>query len=201
MHFKNWVCLRFSSPELISRRTQERDEQSDKNTITSPPSFFNSRVTMGRFLFPTSLGFRTRRIGLNTFLKAGRHIDVTEAETMRYVANNTSIPVPKVQRVWRQDEVTYITMDIVGGEKLDYAWHIMSDRTKRRVVEQLKGYLGQLRALKPPIEGAVMSVTGGPMRDGSRVGLEAFGPFQSHDNFHQILRGGGVGIPIEVFEK
>jgi hypothetical protein len=39
------------------------------------------------------------------------------------------------------------------------------------------------------------------MRDGSRVGLETFGPFQSHDDFHQFLRGGGAGIPMEAFEN
>ena len=195
--------LRFSIPELISRRTQKQDEQTHTEiAINSPPSFFNSRVAIGRVLFRSSLGFRTRRIGLNTFLKAGRRIDITEAETMRYIANNTSIPVPKVQRVWRQDEVTYITMDIVDGVELHCAWHGMSDKTKRRVVEQLKGYLDQLRALKPPIDGpAVMSVTGGPLRDIPRVGLETFGPFQSHDDFHQFLRGGGVGIPMETFEN
>ena len=187
--------------KLFSRLTQRQDEQTDESTIVSPPLFFNSRLTIGRVLFPAYLGFRTRRIGLNTFLKAGRHIDITEAETMRYVANNTFIPVPKVQQVWHQDEVTYITMDIVDGKELCEAWRNMSDKKKRWVVEQLKGYLGQLRALKPPIEGAVVSVTGGPLRDGSRVGLERFGPFQSHDDFHQFLRGGGVGIPIETFEK
>ena len=125
---------------------------------------------------------------------------MAEAETMRYVANNTSIPVPKVQRAWRQDEVTYITMDVVDGVELQCAWHDMSDKIKRWVVEQLKGYLGQLRVLKPPIDGAVMSAIGGPLRDGSRVGLETFGPFQSHDDFHQFLRGGDVGIPMESFQ-
>ena len=60
-------------------------------------------------------------------------------------------------------------MDIVDGAELHYAWHDMSDGTKRWVVEQLKGYLGQLRALKPPTDGAVMSVTGGPMRDGNHL--------------------------------
>ena len=142
-HFKSWVRLRFStSPKFFSRRTQKQDEQTHKTTTTSPVSFFNARVTIGRVLFPASIGYRTRRIGLNTFLKAGRRIDITEAETMRYVANNTSIPVPKVQQVWRQDDVTYITMDIVDGEELHFAWHDMSDKKKRWVVEQLKGYLG-----------------------------------------------------------
>lgn len=120
---------------------------------------------------------------------------------MRYVANNTSIPVPKVQHAWHQDEVTYITMDFVDGEELHYAWHDLSQRAKRCVVDQLKGYLGQLRALKPPNEGAVMSIIGGALRDGSRVGLENFGPFQNHDDFHQFLRGGGAGVPVTKFEK
>ena len=95
--------------------------------------------------------------------------------------------------------MTYITMNIVDGEELHSAWYDMSDRKERWVVEQLKGYLAQLRALKPPIDGAVTSITGGPLRDGSRVGLETFGPFQNHDDFHQFLRG--AGIPMEVFEK
>ena len=104
---------------------------------------------------------------------------------MRYVANNISIPVPKAQRVWCQDEVTYFTMDIVGGEQLEYAWHNMSDRTKRRVVERLPR---PARALKPPIEGAVMSVTGGLIRDGRRV-------------VHQFLRGGGTGYQLRCSKK
>lgn len=116
---------------------------------------------------------------------------------MQYVANNTSIPVPKVQRVWRADGATFITMDFVPGEELHSAWHIMSKVTKRWVVAQLKGYFDQLRALKPSIQGSVMSVTGGPLRDGSRVGLQPFGPFHSHDDFHQFLRG---TWPLETFE-
>ena len=120
---------------------------------------------------------------------------------MRYVANNTSIPVPKVQLVWRQDGVTYITMDVVDGQELHHAWHDMSETTKRCVVKQLKGYLCQLRALKPSIEGRVMSVTGGALRDGSRVGLETFGPFCSHNDFHHFLRGGGAGIPMDTFAQ
>ena len=199
--FKGWFFLLFSSPELISRHTQKQDEQTHKITVTSPPSFFNSCVTISHVLFPPSIGYQTWRIGLNTFLKASHHIDISEAETMKYIANNTSIPVPKVQQVWHQDEVTYIMMVIVDGAELHYAWHDMSGRTKCWVVEQLKGYLGQLCTLKPPIDGAVMSVIGGPMRDSSRVGLETFGPFQSHNDFHHFSCRGGVGIPMEAFKN
>ena len=53
---------------------------------------------------------------------------MTEAKTMRYVS---SIHVPKVQHVWRWDGVTYITIDVVDGEELYYAWHDMSEMTAR----------------------------------------------------------------------
>ena len=89
-------------------------------------------------------------------------------------------------------------MDIVDGAELHYAWHDMSERTKHWVVEQLKGYLGQLHVLKPPIDGAVMSVASGPMWDSSQVGLETFGPFQSHNDFHQFLCGGGASIRSKI---
>jgi thiamine kinase-like enzyme len=68
---------------------------------------------------------------------------------------------------------------------------------KRRVVDQLRNYLAQLRALKPPVDGAVTSVTGGVLRDASRVGFEPFGPFQNHDDFHEFLRG---NLSLQTFE-
>ena len=43
-------------------------------------------VLQGRFLFPGSREFRTRRIGFNLFVKAGEHVDMAEAATLRYVA-------------------------------------------------------------------------------------------------------------------
>jgi aminoglycoside phosphotransferase len=115
---------------------------------------------------------------------------------MCYIAKHTSIPVPHVQRAWSSDGMTYILMDVVSGVELASAWCDMSRKTKRRVIDQLKDYLAQLRALCPPTGGAVTSVIGGPLRDGSRVGLKQFGPFKNHDDFHQFLR---ADISLESF--
>jgi hypothetical protein len=106
--FRGWVYFRTINHDLMSRNAQKQQEQTDTIPTTSP-LFFNWLITIGHALYPVSFGFRTRRIGFNTFLKAGRHVDISEAGTMRYIANNTTIPVPKVQRVWRHDGVTYIT--------------------------------------------------------------------------------------------
>jgi hypothetical protein len=82
---------------LILRFTQEKELEVEKPGIiaTSPPHLLNLRMAIGRFIFRDSSGFRTHRLGPNTYLKSGYHIDATEADTMRYIANNTSIPVPQ----------------------------------------------------------------------------------------------------------
>jgi hypothetical protein len=41
-------------------------------------------------------GPRTVRIGPNTILKWGVDVDLAEADAMRFVANHTSLPIPKV---------------------------------------------------------------------------------------------------------
>src|ERR1700733_6624538 len=170
-------------PPLILRNNQQHEATSSNNC---PIPFFNLRVAIGRVLFPHTIGFRTRQIGFNTYLKSGRRIEAAEAEAMRYVANNTSIPVPKVKACWSAEGVTYIAMNVIGGTELHLAWHDMSHMMKRRVVDQLRNYLAQLRALKPPVDGAVTSVTGGVLRDASRVGFDPFGPFQNHEDFHEF---------------
>jgi aminoglycoside phosphotransferase (APT) family kinase protein len=82
-------------------------------------------------------------------------------------------------------------MNVIRGVELAYAWHTMCQDTKDWVIVQLQDYIAQLRALDPPsTDGAVTSVIGGPLRDGSRVGLRQFGPFRNHDDFHQFLRAG-----------
>src|SRR5258705_544224 len=122
-------------------------------------------MNLGYHLFPKSRGFRTRKIGPNTFVKAGAHVDLAEAYTMSYIAKHTSIPVPKVQRAWRSNRITYVVMDVVRGVELAYAWHNMSQDTKDWVIVQLKDYIAQLRALDfPSTDGAVASVIGGPLR-------------------------------------
>ncbi|TFK33826.1 kinase-like domain-containing protein [Crucibulum laeve] len=152
---------------------------------------------MSRILFRKFTGPRTRRLGLNTFLKRGHRIDLAEAETLAYVAEHTSIPVPKVRRACCSDEITYIVMDLVDGVELSSVWYKMSGIAKRRVIDQLKDYLAQLRSLKPPTNGAIASVNSGPLRDIPRVGVGQFGPFANQDEFHHFLR---AGCSLDMFK-
>jgi aminoglycoside phosphotransferase len=184
------------SMETVNKTPQTRNEREE--FISSPLKHITQRISLSRFIYPRSIGFRTIRIGPNTFLKVGRHVDIAEAHAMRYVAQNTSIPIPRVQAAWCSEECTFIVMDYVRGYELEYAWHDMSPKTKRRVIDQLKDYMRQLRALRPPVEGRVASFLNGPLRDCSRIGLQRFGPFQSHDDFHRFIR---VELQFDVMER
>lgn len=49
---------------------------------------------------------------------------MAEAETMKFVLENTRIPVPAVHDAYRDEETGHvvIVMDFVEGENLDKAW-------------------------------------------------------------------------------
>ncbi|KAF9804982.1 hypothetical protein IEO21_09250 [Rhodonia placenta] len=123
------------------------------------------------------------------FIKARVRNDAAEAAELRFIAQHTTIRAPQVHLVLCSNGCRYILMEFVRNcVQIDVAWRRWPADTRRRAVEQLKGYMGQLRALPPPAEGIVASVTGGPLLDNGRMGGDTFGPFSSHDDFHRFLR-------------
>jgi hypothetical protein len=71
------------------------------------------------------------KINDTTVVKTGPDtiVRLTEAETMKFVLQNTSIPVPAIRDAYR-DETTghvVIVMDYVHGENLDKAWAKYTD--------------------------------------------------------------------------
>lgn len=86
----------------------------------------------------------------NKAVKSGLRLDDHEAAIMRYIAENTTIPVPKVYKVEKDDEgsVTSIEMEYMPGRTLDKVWPDMTEAQRLSVMEELRGYILQLRKLK-----------------------------------------------------
>ncbi|PNP75959.1 hypothetical protein FNYG_10819 [Fusarium nygamai] len=82
------------------------------------------------------------RIDPKTVVKT--HTRMAEAETMRFIRANTSIPVPEVQNAYRDDTTghTVIIMDYVEGKMLKDAWPAYSDAERESVISQLRGFKG-----------------------------------------------------------
>lgn len=122
-------------------------------------------------------------------LKTGCSVHLTEAVTMKYVAEHTSIPVPKVYCSFLHKKKAYIVMERITGEDLATVWKHLSKQSLQKIFAQLKDMIQELRNLEPPPGTGIESCVGGSLYD-SRLphGTPRFGPFKSTQEFHRWLR-------------
>ncbi|KAJ6018481.1 hypothetical protein N7522_001945 [Penicillium canescens] len=150
------------------------------------------RLWIGKKLFG-AVGPHGVRVSLSRMIKGP--CATPELEALKYVAEHTSIPVPKVFNAHYYDDCLYIEMEYVRGMSLEAAWyrgHLSQDQ-KKYIITEVAGYIRQLRKLEPPREGIVASASFNEALD-HRVGSYTFGPFTNHQGFHSYLR---ANVPIE----
>ncbi|KAG0645129.1 hypothetical protein D0Z07_9187 [Hyphodiscus hymeniophilus] len=118
----------------------------------------------------------------NRIVKSGPDLRPSEAETMRFIAENTNIPIP---RLYQDNSVSErsITMEYVPGERLDMVWNTLPEEQKLSLADELKGILAELRALKGQYIG---SLNRGHAIDGRKFDF-AGGPFLTEGSFNQFL--------------
>ncbi|KAK7177369.1 hypothetical protein PSPO01_16586 [Paraphaeosphaeria sporulosa] len=128
-------------------------------------------------------------ISKRKILKTGLSIHLAEAATMRFIAQQTSIPVPKVYYSFLYKNQAHIVMERIKGEALASAWKNLSQDARVNIIAQLKDMIQELRALQPPPGTGVESCVHGSLYD-SRLphGAPRFGPFKTIQDFHRWLR-------------
>ncbi|EXJ91609.1 hypothetical protein A1O3_00157 [Capronia epimyces CBS 606.96] len=136
--------------------------------------FLRARLWLGKKRYPTFLGPSVVRVSKTRLIKGP--CQSPELEGLRYVAQHTSIPVPKVHRTYRVDGCLYIEMEYIPGNTLQAAWigNTLSPEEKQAIVQELAAYIDQLRALEPSQKEVVASAELGPCLD-YRVGFDSFG--------------------------
>ncbi|KZF20617.1 kinase-like protein [Xylona heveae TC161] len=136
---------------------------------------------------------RVLRLGRGRIIKYGSAAILAEAQALDYVSRNTSIPVPETITAFQSQEgITYILMKRCPGIPLCNAFSKLSVVEKQNILQQLRGYMNELRALKPPKPGQVGSACYGLLED-ERIQTSPCGPFDSVADFHRALRGGITG--------
>lgn len=109
---------------------------------------------------------------------------------MRFIAQNTAIPVPEVRYAFTRQGWTYIVMDRIRGEPLGQGWVQRSEESKTKALSELKRLVQEMRGIPAPGPG-VQNVDGGSLFDPRLPGPSLrFGPFESMQDFHKHLRGG-----------
>ena len=79
---------------------------------------------------------------------------------MRYLAEKTTIPVPKVYCSFLHKNRAYIVIERIQGEELPKAWKSLSEESVEKILSQLKRILQELRSLTPPPGTGVESCVG-----------------------------------------
>lgn len=110
---------------------------------------------------------------------------------MKYLAENTIVPVPRVYCSFLHENRAYIVMERIQGETLPKVWKGLSDEALEGIFTQLRTIIQELQSLPPPPKAGVQSCVGGSLYD-SRLphGNPRFGPFETIQEFHHWLRRG-----------
>ncbi|KAK1765822.1 hypothetical protein QBC33DRAFT_590695 [Phialemonium atrogriseum] len=113
-------------------------------------------------------------ISKHLIVKASPFVHLTEATTLRFIAENTSVPVPHVHCAFVHRNRAYIVMERI--------------QEGHSIFAQLQRMLQEMRKLAPPGT-RVESCVGSSLRD-SRISRSRprFGPFKSIQDFHLWLR-------------
>jgi len=139
--------------------------------IISPAQFEASNPEV----IATGAGTQLAKISPSMLVKYGSHASLIEAKTMLFVAEHTSIPVPKLYAAYAYGPLnrdvddfgsvydTYIFMEYIEGEDLEKSWDSCNTIEKQQISADLQKYMTELRSI--PTANYVGSVYGGPVTD------------------------------------
>lgn len=137
------------------------------------------------------------RLVPDSFIQVYRHGDkvvklcdppqLSEAQTMRYVRQNTSLPVPEIYDAYIGESSGrgIIIMEYVKGDVLRDVWEHLTSEQQSTILCQLERHLTELRSIKGHLIGPI---DGSPCYDPifSEDSGE-FGPFKSEAEFNEGL--------------
>ena len=176
------------SPQDSRRGQADREDLSINNTV------FRRLLTLVALRTTARLYKRSGvcvPISGGLLVKSDAFVDLTEAATIRFIAERTTIPVPKVYCSFLHNGRAFIVIERIRGEPIANGWDERSEESKVHLVSRLRDIFRELRRLEPPNDAGVRSCVGGSLLD-SRMPRpdHRFGPFETVQEFHSWLRAG-----------
>ncbi|KAF2451283.1 kinase-like protein [Karstenula rhodostoma CBS 690.94] len=186
---------------VLLRRQQLKDGTRQRVLPTdpppSPPTIYDTAdIPEGAInLAPERLSsqiFYVPSSGL--ILKVGSRVRVVEADAMRFVAGNTSIPVPVVHESYEKNGIGHIYMSKAEGVALRSVWDAFSDEKRNVVVSQLTAYVCELRTLSEQFYGKLGRLESEDIffhhlcvAHKTEHDYHSYGPFSSRDEYNEGL--------------
>lgn len=137
----------------------------------------------------------------NLCIKSGPLRHLPEASTIQFIAEHTSIPVPKVYCAFTHKGWTYIAMERLKGDMVGRNWGTRSAESKAKILLQLKKMVEEMRSIRSSQGQGVSNVDGGPLWDCRLPGTTlCHGPFKTIYDFYKNLREGFDTLPDRLPE-
>ncbi|WPB05444.1 uncharacterized protein RHO25_010096 [Cercospora beticola] len=149
---KNMGALKQVFRKIPSKYLQALEEAKPGDGVGYPNEYNGERIRINNaflkqciLLRPHSRAFRLNH---NIVIKTGSKARLLEAETMKLLASQTSIPVPRVYDSYIQpDGCGVLIMEHIEGQTLSQAWPHYDQAQKQSITAQLKHYLDELRSI------------------------------------------------------
>ncbi|KAH8434257.1 phosphotransferase family protein [Aspergillus melleus] len=92
------------------------------------------------------------RVNKDFAVKMGHNVTIIEAENMKYLAENSKVPVPKVHAAFKDPDTnkTYIIMQYIPGDTLQSLLPSLSKTEKATICSLVKAAVAELRSIPPP---------------------------------------------------
>lgn len=153
---------------------------------------------IGKYLYGTRTSY-VQRLPFGLYLKfhAGPDIYRNEFNALRLVRQYTTVPVPKPLDVTIPHNQTsllsadaYLLMTRLPGLPLADCQHILSDKDRDRIINEMRDYLTQIRNIPNLInhDEPICNAVGEAIQDSRIRGETPVGPFPDEASFSQMLR-------------
>ncbi|RMZ67762.1 kinase-like domain [Pyrenophora seminiperda CCB06] len=125
------------------------------------------------------------KVDAHTVVKTGNSVRLAEAAAMKLVRDLTTIPVLRVLNAYTDDNSGHvrIVMEFIEGDVLYDVWDKFSYDQKMDIVQQLRGFLSQLRKIKGTFIGSVDGTACEDQLFTDEIG--AYGPYENEHAFNQ----------------
>jgi thiamine kinase-like enzyme len=136
-------------------------------------------------------GCKVVAIGNHFVIKYGLQVDLLEGETMLFLKESTSVPVPRIYALFQDpdNKQNYIIMERIMGSTLEKEWPNLDEAAKDSISSQLRVAVEEMRGLKSP--GKFCALGHRALTDGIFWTAEpvpfAAGPFESEHDLNTAI--------------
>lgn len=117
-------------------------------------------------------------------VKYGERVTNAEVNSIRFVSECTSVPVPNVHGLYNDGDSDYLVMKYVKGDCLYDVWNSLMAEQKEELAGQLHSYFQELHSLKETYIGAVGKH---PPVDDMFCGAQDCGPYDSEESMNEAI--------------